>query len=103
MTKDLTVAELAVMMIEAFQNFQIYIDERFRRVEERLDRIEARLDTLETRVTALESRVTNIETRVTGIENTMSTRTQVETLTDILRTNGVLSAFETSQVAAAVV
>lgn len=81
MTKDLTVAELAVMMNEAFQNLQVYMEERFRRVEERLDALEV---------------------RVTVIENTMSTKTQIQTLTDILRTNGVLSAFETSQVKAAV-
>jgi len=75
-----SINELAEVVNESFSKLHIYLDDRFGR---------------------LETRVTRLEERVDNIENTMSTKTQVEVLTDVLRTNGVISRFEARKISKA--
>lgn len=79
--------ELAEVVNESFSKLHVYLEDRFGR--------------LKIRVTRLEEKVGIIEEKVGIIEKTMTTKTQLEVLTDILRTNGVISRFEARKISKA--
>jgi archaellum component FlaC len=88
------VNELAEVVNESFSKLHIYLDDRFGRLETRVTRLEERVEVIENRLGSLEN-------KVGSIEKTMATKTQVEVLTDVLRTNGVISRFEARKISKA--
>lgn len=86
-----------------------HIDKQFINIDKKIDELVQTLseivevihESFATSKSEVNERFDRLETRVSSIEKTMATKAQVEVLTDVLRTNGVISRFEARRIAKA--
>lgn len=91
MPSELTTNELAVMLKDAFQNFQEIMDEHFDKIDQRFDVVEERLDRMDQRFERMDVRIDNIESE-------MANKTQISRLIEILEANKVVSPYESTRI-----